>query len=230
VQSTCKNLAVLDSLFTTLRHCHVIYFLSQYALNDTIKSEIVPAVSATDSAPSMSLPEGTDQTITTNELTITKSRQVIIPWRGEEISSVDKSAGWRNVNAKQIVQAMRTLTNEVETDLTTAAYQSSSRAVGTAGSNPFASNFEIVAEGRQVLEDNGMPVDDGQVNMVVNSIAATKLRNQATLIDASKNASDATLRSGIILPLQGVNIRTSAQIQTHTKGTGTQQFSIKKRC
>jgi hypothetical protein len=189
------------------------------ALNDTVRSHFTRAATAGNISPSMTTPEGTDQTVDNKTLSITKARSVQIPWEGEEVKHVDNGSGFETIYGDQLAQAMRTLANEIEVDLATEAYQNASRAVGTAGTTPFASNFDTVAEVRQVLVDNGCPID--QISLVVNTLAGTNLRNLAQLQKANEAGGDSLLRQGVLLDLQGLAMRESAGVQAHTKGTGT---------
>jgi hypothetical protein len=140
---------------------------------------------------------------------------------GEDIKHLNNGSGYETVYGDQIAQAMRTLSNLIETDLATAAYQGASRAVGTAGTTPFSSNFDLVAQARQILVDNGAPVTDGRTSLVLNTLAGTNLRNLAQLQKANEAGSTTMLRQGTLLDLQGVMLKESAQVQAHTKGTGT---------
>lgn len=192
----------------------------QAAVGQSVRSHFTRQATAVDITPAMTIPEGTDQTIDTKEMLLTKQRGVQIPWTGEDIRFVNGGAGFETIYGDQIAQAMRTLVNEMEADLATAAYQGASRAVGTAGTTPFGSNFDVIAEGRQILADNGMPVNDGRTSLVMNTVASTKLRNLAQLQKANEAGSTALLRQGVLLDLQGVMLRESAQVKAHTKGTG----------
>jgi hypothetical protein len=58
---------------------------------------------------------------------------------------------------------MRSIVNQIEAFAWTLAYKASSRAYGTAGTTPFASNFNEVPQIRKILQDNGCPFD-GQVS------------------------------------------------------------------
>lgn len=189
------------------------------ALNDVVRSHFTRAATAVDNAPSMTIPEGTDQTVDSKTLSITKSRGVQIPWTGEDIKHVNNGSGFETIYGDQIRQAMRTLANEIEVDLATAAYLGASRAYGTAGTTPFGSNFNDVAELRKILVDNGAPMTD--VTMVLNTAAGTKLRNLAQLQKANENGSDQLLRNGVLLDLQGIMLKESAGIQLPSVGTGS---------
>ncbi len=190
------------------------------ALNDTVRSHFTRKATSVSVSPSMTIPEGTDQTVDNKTLSITKAKAVQIPWTGEDMRHVNNGSGWSTIYGDQIAQAMRVLTNEIEVDLLLEAKNNASRAVGTAGTTPFASNFDLVAEARQVLVDNGTPMD-GQVTMVLNTLAGTNLRNLAQLQKANESASDRLLRQGTLLDLQGLMLKESAGVASHTKGTGT---------
>jgi hypothetical protein len=189
------------------------------ALNDVVRSHFTRSATAVDNAPAMTIPEGTDQTVDSKTLSITKSRGVQIPWTGEDIRHVNNGSGFETIYGDQIRQAMRTLTNEIEIDLATAAYLGASRAFGTAGTTPFGSNFDEVAELRKILVDNGAPMTD--VTMVLNTAAGTKLRNLAQLQKANENGSTDLLRNGVLLDLQGIMLKESAGIQLPAIGGGS---------
>lgn len=192
------------------------------AKDDTVRSHFTRAqtVNETDT-PSMTIPQGTDQTVDTKTLTINKYASVQIPWTGEDVKHVNNGSGFSTIYGDQIKQAMRTIVNKIEVNGFLAAYVASSRAIGTAGTTPFASNHDLVAEARQILVDNGCPVTDGQVSLVMNTSAGTKLRNLAILQKANESGGTELLRQGTLLDLQGMMIKESAGISAHTKGAGT---------
>jgi len=191
------------------------------AKGDVVRASFTRAATAVDVTESMTTPEGTDQTVDNKTLSITNARAVQIPYTGEDVLHLNNGIGYETVYGDQIAQAMRVLTNEIEEDLAEAAYQNASRAFGTAGTTPFGSSFDEVAEIRQILVDNGMPANDGQVSLVLNTVAGTNLRQLAQLQKANEAGGTNLLRQGVLLDLQGIAIRESAQVQAHTKGTGT---------
>lgn len=192
------------------------------AKGDTIRAHFTrtPTVSTTY-APSMTIPEGTDQTVDNKTMTLDTYANVQIPWTGEEIKHVNNGSGFETIYGDQIKQAMRAIANKIELDGCASAYKAASRAHGTAGTTPFGSNFNEVAELRQILADNGCPVEDGQLSMVVNTLAGTNLRQLAQLQKVNESGGDSMLRRGELLNLQGFAMRESAQIASHTKGTGS---------
>ena len=190
------------------------------AIGDPIRSHLTRQATALTPSPSMTIPEGTDQTVDNKTLTISKDRAVQIPWTGEDMKHVNNGSGFETIYGDQIRQAMRTLSNEIEADVLTEGYRNASRAVGVAGTTPFSSDFKLVAQARQILVDNGAPMD-GQISMVLNTLAGTNLRNLAQLQKANEAGGDQLLRQGALLDLQGLILKESAGVQEHTKGTGS---------
>jgi len=190
------------------------------AKGDVVRASFTRAASVVDVTEAMTIPEGTDQTVDSKTLTISNTRAVQIPYTGEDVRHLNNGIGFETVYGDQIAQAMRALVNEIEADVAEEAYKNASRAFGTAGTTPFASNFSEVAELRQILADNGMPMNDGQASMVLNTVAGTNLRQLAQLQKANEAGGTDLLRQGVLLDLQGLMLRESAQVQSHTKGTG----------
>jgi hypothetical protein len=191
------------------------------AVGDTVRSHFTRQATAVTATASMTVPEGTDQTVDNKTLSITKDRAVQIPWTGEDVRHVDNGSGWATVYGDQIEQAMRTLANEAETDLAVEAATNASRAVGTAGTTPFGSNFDEVALARQVLVDNGMATGDGRATLVLNTAAGANLRNLASLQGVNTAGNDRLLRQGTLLDLQGLMLKESAQVQTSATSAGS---------
>lgn len=190
------------------------------AKDQTIRSFIAPASTAADITPATTAPDTGAQTIGSLTLTISKSRAVPFQWTGEEELSVGGSGpGVSNIRRDQIAQALRTLANEIEIDLGNAIYQNASRASGTAGTTPFASDLSDPANILKILKDNGSPTSDLQ--LVVDTAAGANLRSLSQLTRANEAASPDTLRRGVLLDVHGFAIRESAGVELHTKGTGT---------
>ena len=194
----------------------------QAAKGDNVRSHFTRTPTVNSSfAPSMTIPEGTDQTVDNKVLQLNKYASVQIPWTGEDIKHVNNGSGFETIYGDQILQAMRAITNTIEAYLAGIIYKGASRAVGSAGTTPFGSNFDLIAELRQILVDNGCPMEDGRSSLVISSTAGTKLRNLANLQKVNESGNDSLLRRGALLDLQGFMMKESAGIGIHTKGTGT---------
>lgn len=199
---------------------HLNASAEQAAKDQTITYPVVPSMSATDISPAAVPTEPSGQTISYGTMTINKSRKVQFHWSGEEEASV---GGLHDgIKMSQMAQAFRTLVNEVETDLFTAAKNGASRAYGTAGTTPFgtAADLSDIAQIRKILVDNGAWVD-GEMSMVLNSSAGANLRGkQSSLFKVNEAGDDAVLRDARLTRLEGFNIQESGQISAHTIGTG----------
>jgi len=191
------------------------------AFGDTVRSAFTRAAQVNDSyTPAMTIPEGNDQTVDNKTTTIDKVANVQIPYTGEDIKHLNNGAGYETVYGDQIAQAMRGITNTIEAYAALTISRGASRAIGTAGTTPFATNFDSIAELRQILVDNGMPLD-GQATVAMNTNAGTKLRNLAQLQKVNESGGEDLLRRGELLNLQGLMLKESNGIVSHVKGTAT---------
>lgn len=190
------------------------------AKGDTVRAAFTRSVSVTTSyAPAMTIPEGTDQTVDNKTMTVDNYANVMIPYTGEDMKHLNNGSGFETVYGDQIQQAMRAITNKIELDLLLAVKNGAGGAYGTSGTTPFATTFNDVAELRKVLVDRGCP-DDGQITGVWNTAAGTKLRQLSSLYKVNESGNDDMLRRGVLLDLYGVKLRESAQVASHTAGTG----------
>jgi hypothetical protein len=192
----------------------------QVALNQNLRIQQTPANTAGgDITPAMSFPAAADQTVGNKTLTITKQRFYPFSWTGEEQKSMDKGPGYLTTKQDQIAQALRGLVNEIEADLATAAYKAASRAYGSAGTTPFATNLSESAQLKKILDDNGAPASER--SLVMNTTAGASLR---TLLNNPLNANTSLntpmTAQGVLLDLNSFKFRESAQVPTVTKGTG----------
>lgn len=192
------------------------------AVGQTVRSAATPAASATDITPGVTPPSDGDQVYTNATVTISKARRVPVRWNGEEVQGVNAGPGYLNLKQQAFAQAFRTLSNEVEADLCL-SYKAASRAYGTAGTAPYASDLSDPAQMRKILADNGAPM--GDLQHVINTTAGARLRTLAQLTKANEAGGDSLLRQGVLLDLHGFAVRESAQIPTVTKGTGTGYLS-----
>lgn len=107
----------------------------------------------------------------------------------------------------------------MENDVCDALALGASRATGTAGTTPFASNLGDSAQIRKILDDNGAPASSR--SLVINTSAGAALRTLGQLTKANESGNTMTLRDGELLNLQGFSVRESAQINDATAGTGS---------
>lgn len=170
--------------------------------------------------PAMTIPEGDDQTITEDSFALDQVANVQINITGEGERTLDTHYNFETVHGNRFLRAFRKIRNTIESYAAGVAYKGASRAYGTAGTTPFGSNFNEVAEIRQLLEDNGY-FGENETSLVISNAAATNLRQLAQLQKANEAGGDDLLRRGSLLDLQGIMIKQSAGVKSHTKGTGS---------
>lgn len=188
------------------------------AVGDAVKVPVAPIRAVKSFTPSMAMPTGDDATADGVSVTITNTDYVDWNLTGEQLRSLENATSDKEWVRQMIAQGMRALRNKAEIAACTAIKVGASRAVGTPGTNPFATDINIIPDVRKVLFDNGAPMADLQ--LCIDSSAGTSARKLGIIQQAYQAGSDEERRSGDLLRQFGFAIRESAGITAHTKGTG----------
>jgi len=194
------------------------------AVGDKVKVPVAPTRAASDFTPSNITDTGADATASDVEVEITKSRKVSWHLTGEQQRSLDNGATSEEWIRQLMRQGMRTLRNEAETDCAAAVKVGSSRAVGTAGGDPFASSIDAMVDLRKALADNGAPMSDLQ--MVMDTSDGAALRKLGIIQQADQAGTAEERRSGNLLRQFGFALRESAGITAHTAGDGSSYQTV----
>lgn len=187
------------------------------AVGEKVTFPLSQPMAASNVVPAMVVPEPTDRTVDTDGIYITKSRAVDFGWVGEEVKGLSNGIGAQSLQADWFAQGLRTLTNEIEADLFVEASLNASRAWGTAGSTPFATNVGETAQMRKILDDNGAPLSDR--SMIIDTSAGAALRTLSNLTRVNEAGTTMTLRDGELLNLNGFSIKESAAVTSRAIGT-----------
>jgi hypothetical protein len=189
------------------------------AKGQTIYSPVAPANTQSDITPAMTVTAASDQTIASKTLVVDNFKTAGFNWTGEEQMSLNTGPGSKPIMQAQIEQAMRVHVNAIETAVGVAIKNGASRATGTAGTTPFASDLSNPANVRKILDDNGAPASER--SLVIDTTAGAKLRTLAQLTKANEASDTTLLRQGTLLDIHGFAIRESAQVATTTAGAMT---------
>lgn len=188
------------------------------AVGDKVSVPLAPVRTPVDFVPGVAAPQGDDATASAVDVTIQASKKVSWFMTGEQIRSLENGGNDTEWVRQLLAQGMRSLRNLAEVAACNAIKVGASRAVGTAGTNPFATDINVIADVRKVLFDNGAPMADLQ--LCIDSSAGVSARKLGIIQQAYQAGSDAERRSGDLLRQFGFQIRESAGIVQHTKGTG----------
>jgi len=188
---------------------------SAAGINQNIRIDVEPAGNVANITPAMTAPDPTGQTSGSTDIVITKSRAANFGFIGDDQLKLNSGAGYMGVRAQKIAQAIRSIVNEVESDL--AGLQATfSRAAGTAGTTPFATANDYMGASlaRKILKDNGGDIDP---QLVIDTTAGANMIGKQSAVNAA--GTDSLLRQGVLLDIAGMPLRESAQINTSTAGT-----------
>jgi hypothetical protein len=190
------------------------------AVGQSVKIPLAPPQVAQDTVPSMQVPTPPDNSFAVNSMAITKSRNVPFGFTGEEQRALNNGGpGYLSARGMIIAQALRTLTNEIEVDLAVEATANASRAYGTAGTAPFATDsLADAAQVKKILDDNGAPP---MRSLVLNTSASANLITVKNLSRVNEAGTQLTLRQGELLDIFGLSVKDTGQAVSHVKGTAT---------
>lgn len=188
------------------------------AKGDNVTVPVAPAATVGDFTPAAASSSGTDATAQSVQVAVTFAKKVAWHLTGEQQRSLMNGASDKEWVRQMIAQGMRALRNYAEADACTAIKTGASRAYGTAGTAPFASDLSALTNVRKILRDNGAPLTDLQC--VFDTTAELNLLNLGIIQQAYQAGNDSERRTGKILRQFGFQLNASAGITTHTKGTG----------
>jgi hypothetical protein len=189
------------------------------AIGQSLRSAAAPVNTAgKDITPAMALPAAADQVMSTIPFTLSKARAFPFSWSGEQQYAVNQGPGLLTLNQQQIAQAIRAAVNEISVDLYAAMRKGASRAIGTAGTTPFASTLDLTADVRKILDDNGTPAAERA--LVLDTSAGANVRKRlGGVLNAHPGIAAETLTQGTLTDINGFKIREDAKITAVTKGT-----------
>lgn len=188
------------------------------AIGDAITVPVAPTRSLSDYTPAMTASAGADAIASSVAVSITANKKVDWNLTGEQVLSLQNANSDKEWARQMIAQGMRSLRNQMEADACLAIKSGASRAYGTAGTTPFASDLSALTNARKILKDNGAPMADLQC--VFDTNAELNLLNLGIIQQAYQAGSDAERRQGNLLRQFGFAMKSSAGIASHTKGTG----------
>ncbi|MGE8544267.1 MAG: P22 phage major capsid protein family protein [Acinetobacter johnsonii] len=195
--------------------------IERAAVGQNVRVPVTTEVTAQDTIPSANAPNTGDTNEDHVDAQITKSRHVPVRWNGEETKGLSNAGTFSTIQADRFYQAMRTLVNEIESDVHVEAYKNASRAFGTGGTTPFgtAADLSDFAGVLRILEENGAPRTDLQ--LVLGHAAIGNLRGkQSGLFKVNEAGSADMLRNGMTDRVMNMAIRHSHASGLHVNGTG----------
>jgi hypothetical protein len=184
-----------------------------------IRVPITPPSENSDVVPGVEPPyDGTD--FGHVDLAIDKMRRAKpIVWTGDE--EIEVGGQLNQILVNQYAQSIRSLTNEMETDVALELVMGALEAgniYGTAGTMPFNGGLGDLAQIAKILDDRGAPTTGRQ--FAANTAVGAALRSLTHLTNVDKAGDNDMLRRGVFGDLLGFAIRQSAGFKPFNPGTG----------
>lgn len=188
------------------------------AKGDTVTIGISPVATVSTHTASQAFTVGTDRTSTSAVLTLNQEAKSSWNLTPEQERSLGNGGIADDMLKQTVEQHIRAHVNAIESYAWTVARANASRATGTAGTDPFATDQKPLADALKILLDNGA----GNMDMaaVISTTAGANLRKVSNLFKVSEGGDAGLLRNGLLGSLYGFNIRESAAVTTVAKGTG----------
>ena len=190
------------------------------AKGDVIKVPIGKAGAMIDTPVGFSFPNAANSDVDSINMELQYAKTVPIDWNGEDQKAMLNSGAWGTVLAQQFADAFGQIRDAIEKSVAQEAVATASRAYGTAGSAPFADGTKMgdMANMKGILDMNKAPAS-GRTIVLSPEAETSLLTNQANLIKVNEAGSSEMIRNGIIMPVYGFNVRSSAQLDKHAKGS-----------
>jgi hypothetical protein len=189
------------------------------ALGDFVKVGVTPTLTPAATSQSQLFTAGADRTFAQKTLTLNQAYEVNWNLTAEQERSLMNAGVAQDQFLQTVQQGFRALINQMESYVYGVARTGASRAIGTAGTTPFASDLSASANVRKILVDNGTP--EGDRTLITDTVAGASLRTNPNMLQFLQAGNDQTLRQGILGMLHGFTVRESAAILPVTKGTGS---------
>ena len=192
---------------------------SKAAKNETVRSPVAPENSTYDVTPSMTPLAAADMAYTNRDITLDTEKGYKFHFESEEQMGLRGSGAYDTMFQQNVANSYKKICADVSTAVA-ALYYNASRAYGTAGTTPFATDLSPLNAAKTILDRNGAP-DDRYCILDYN--AAFNFTNLTQNTNVNQAGSDVTRRTGEMLPTHGFRVMQDGNVPTHTVGTSVNQ-------
>lgn len=147
---------------------------------------------------------------------------VLDQWKGDEfdISDEDMVKVQEDHWPRTFDESIKAVANQVETTFVEQAAKDIYMTVGTAGTTPFSSDYDLLVDARKKLVDEGNN-PDGLWLANIDTTANANLLKQSSLQNVNTAGTDDIARRGTVPSLMGFAILENYFIAQHTAGTSS---------
>lgn len=185
---------------------------------DRVKIPLPAAKTVSDVTPAMTPPTPSDTSIDKVEILLSQWKYASFALTDQEMLQINAGDFFVPMNVEACMVA---IVEGINAYLHTKTHGSTGffGFVGTAGTNPFASNSDCLADAQEVMTNNKSPLSPRVA--IINAAAQKAAQKLAEFKDVSQMGNDSVRRYGMLPPVNGFDPYVDQQVPTHTAGTGS---------
>jgi len=209
--------AVLRNTSNLLRNVSRDFDRQAMAKGDRVKVPLPATKTAAAVSPSMTLPTPADTSNSKVDIVLDQWQYTSFNLTDQELTQIQQGGFFQQSAVNACIAA---LVEAVGTHLHTKTHGANGffGYVGTAATNPFATNSDILADAKEVMTNNKSPLSPRVA--IINPAAERAALKLAEFKDASQFGNDAVKIEGQLRRVMGYDTFVDQQVPTHTAGTG----------
>jgi P22 coat protein - gene protein 5 len=177
-----------------------------------------PIKTATAVTPSMTIPTPNDSTIDKREINLDQWYYTSFGVNDQELTQMEAGQYFSPVNAEACIVGLIDKMSDYMWGVTHGAYGFFGF-TGTAGTTPFGSNTDIIADAKKIMSDNKSPMVGRK--LIMDTAAENKALKLADFKDADKAGNSNVKVEGYLGRVGGFETFVDQQVPLHTTGAAT---------
>ena len=207
-----RTLKILRERLALLTRVTTDYDGEMASIGNSLLIPVTATLSASDITPAATPPSLVSIAPSSVTLTLNKFRKANMSVTSSDLNQMMANSDFVPAH---IQEGARAIAKGIEDDVFL-NYKNVPYYVGTAGTNPFATNLATLAAAGKSMDDT---LASDQRTMIISNAAKQKALELGNLIQAFQRGGNDTLNKGQLGELLGFDMQRGSQVPTHTAGT-----------
>lgn len=210
-----RTIKIMRKRLALMKYVTTDYDVEMVPVGASLQIPVTSALTAATIVPSNTPPALTGITPTSKTLTLDNFKAAPFSLSASDLNTMMANTDF--VPA-QLEEGASAIANAINTSVF-GQYVNIPYYVGTAGTNPFATNLNVISEAAKVMNDN-LANPFGR-RMILSNAAVYGANTLGNMIQAFQRGNADTLNTGELGNLQGFDCQRDDTVPTHTAGTGS---------